>query len=84
MHAGNAYVVGERGPELFVPTMDGSIVPSRSLMESLGTPGPRLTGGGATVVVNVNGSVTSERDLVETIRKGLLQAQKSGRQLVLS
>jgi len=84
VHAGNAYVVGERGPELFVPTMDGSIVPSRSLMESLGTPGPRLTGGGATVVVNVNGSVTSERDLVETIRKGLLQAQKSGRQLVLS
>ena len=41
-------------------------------------------GGGITVVVNVEGSVSSERDLVESIRKGLLQAQKSGRSVVLN
>ena len=40
--------------------------------------------GGATyITVNVEGSVTSERDLTEQIRRGLLQAQKSGKQLVL-
>ena len=42
------------------------------------------SGGGITVVVNVEGSVSSERDLVEAIRKGLLQAQKSGRSVVLN
>ena len=84
VQAGSAYIVGELGPELFVPTMDGSVLPSRTLMDSLGSSNPRVTGGGNTVVVNVNGSVTRERDLVETIRKGLLQAQKSGRALVLS
>ncbi len=40
-------------------------------------------GGGVNVVVNVEGSVSSERDLVESIRKGLLQAQKSGKAVVL-
>jgi len=34
--------------------------------------------------VNVAGSVTSERDLVETIRKGLVDAQRNGAQLVYS
>jgi TP901 family phage tail tape measure protein len=42
------------------------------------------SGGGITVVVNIEGSVSSERDLVESIRKGLLQAQKSGRSVVLN
>ncbi len=40
-------------------------------------------GGGVNIVVNVEGSVSSERDLVESIRKGLLQAQKSGKAVVL-
>jgi tetratricopeptide (TPR) repeat protein len=47
-----------------------------------------LTGGGSgnrpTVMVNVAGSVTSERDLVETIRRGLVNAQRNGAQLVYS
>ena len=48
-----------------------------------------LTSGGGsgnrpTVMVNVQGSVTSEKDLVETIRRGLVNAQRNGAQLVYS
>jgi len=35
--------------------------------------------GGASVVVNVSGSVISEGDLVETVRTGLLNFQNSGK-----
>jgi len=38
----------------------------------------------ASVVVNVAGSVTTEKDLVESIRKGLVDAQRNGAQLVYS
>ena len=36
------------------------------------------------VIVNVAGTVTSERDLVETVRKGLVNAQRNGNGLVYS
>jgi hypothetical protein len=41
------------------------------------------TGNGMNIIVNVSGSVTTERQLVEQIRVGLLKAQKSGRAMVL-
>lgn len=41
------------------------------------------SGGSQTIVVNVSGSVTSEQDLVQTIRQGLLQGQSSGYGLLL-
>ena len=45
------------------------------------TPG----GGGATyITVNIEGSVSSERELVESIRRGLLRSQQSGRAVVLN
>jgi hypothetical protein len=41
-------------------------------------------GGGDTyVTVNISGSVTSERDLVEQIRQGLIRSQKSGKALIV-
>ena len=40
-------------------------------------------GGGVNIVVNVEGSGASERDLGESIRKGLLRAQQSGKAVVL-
>jgi tape measure domain-containing protein len=43
---GKAYMVGERGPELFTPGRSGSIAPNSSI------------GGGANVVVNVDASGT--------------------------
>jgi hypothetical protein len=65
------YIVGERGQELFVPSSNGTIIPNNEL------------GGQTNIIVNVSGSVTTERQLVEQIRIGLLKAQKSGRAMVL-
>jgi hypothetical protein len=59
---GSPYMVGERGPELFVPSSSGVIVPNGA---------SRSSGGGTTVVVNVGGSVVSEQNLVEAVRRGL-------------
>lgn len=65
---GRPYVVGEKGPELFVPSSSGQIVPNgRSVMGSAA----------ATVTVNVYGSVLTENQLVEVVRNGLLQKQRS-------
>ena len=44
---GSPYIVGEKGPELFVPNSHGSIVPNHDL------------GGGANIVVNVDASGSS-------------------------
>ena len=44
--AGRSYLVGERGPELFVPGAQGNIVPNNAM-------------GGANVVVNVDASGSS-------------------------
>lgn len=41
----------------------------------------KMGGMGTTVVVNVSGSVISERDLIEQIRVGLVRSQRSGRSL---
>jgi hypothetical protein len=53
---GTPYIVGERGPELFVPNSSGTVVPNH-----------RLGGGGTTVHVHVSGSVIAERDLGRTV-----------------
>lgn len=70
--AGTPYIVGERGQELFVPSANGTIIPNHEMSQ-----------GGMNIIVNVAGSVTTERQLVEQIRVGLLKAQKSGRAMVL-
>lgn len=57
-----ATLVGERGPELLDLPRGARVTP--------------LGGGGITVVVNVAGSVVSERDLVESVRKGLQTYQR--------
>lgn len=41
------YIVGERGPELFVPSVSGSIVPNNSVGSFLGG---RMSGGGGSVL----------------------------------
>jgi len=40
-------------------------------------------GGGGAVIINVAGSVVTERDLVESVRQGLLQSQRNGRRVTL-
>jgi hypothetical protein len=68
--AGQPYIVGENGPEAFVPGTSGRIVPNGG-----GGPGGF---GGTTVVVNVHGSVIAERDLVQKVKDGLIAAQRRG------
>ena len=46
--AGRAYMVGERGPEMFVPRSSGTVIPNN-----------QLGGGGANVVVNVDATGSS-------------------------
>ena len=44
---GSAYVVGEKGPELFVPRQSGQIIPNGARM-------------GSSVTINIAGSATRE------------------------
>lgn len=55
---GSPYIVGERGPELFVPGGSGSIVPNHALGGM----------GGATYIFNIQGSVIAERQLLSLVR----------------
>jgi hypothetical protein len=57
--AGTAYVVGERGPELFVPRSSGSIVASGG-------------GGGTVINLTVNGAIDSEstaRQIIQVLNQ---------------
>ena len=58
---GKPYVVGERGPEMFVPSRSGSIIPNDKMS----------SGGGVTVVQNINVS-TGVQQTVRTEIKSLM------------
>jgi len=61
VNAGTSYVVGERGPELFVPNTSGKIIPN-------GGSG----GGGSTINVTVNGAIDAEgtaRTIVDVLNR---------------
>lgn len=67
--AGQPYIVGEKRPELFVPERSGFVLPS--VPSSFGGG----MGGGSTVINNyitVEGSVVTERDLVRSVKEGLM------------
>ena len=56
--SGNSYVVGERGPELFVPSSNGTIVPNG--------------GNGGTINITVNGAIDAEgtaRTIVDVLNR---------------
>lgn len=57
--AGTAYMVGERGPELFVPGSSGSIIPNGA-------------GGGTTINLTVNGAIDAEgtaRTIIDVLNR---------------
>jgi hypothetical protein len=59
--ANTAYVVGERGPELFVPQGSGTIVPNN-----------RISGGGTTINLTVNGAIDAEgtaRTIIDVLNR---------------
>jgi hypothetical protein len=51
---GSPYIVGERGPELFVPNVSGTIVPNHDLRSGGGS------GVGGSVVINVNAGMGTD------------------------
>jgi len=69
--AGAPYIVGEKGPELFVPGQSGAIVPNGMLTRRGGM-------GGGDIHIHVGGSVVSERDLVRSVRDGLARMSRRG------
>ena len=66
--AGMPYIVGEQGPELFVPRGSGSIIPNGA--------------GGMSVNVVVNGDV-SGRELVERVQEAIMQGLRMNTKLAV-
>jgi len=64
---GGAYMVGEHGPEMFMPSAGGMITRTENLNRGLG---------GTTVVINVAGSVIHEKDLAVTVRDNIAQLMR--------
>lgn len=59
--AGNPYIVGERGPELFMPASSGTIIPNDALSVP---PGATMAGGAGAVIqqnFDLRGAVVTER-----------------------
>ena len=59
VYQGQAYIVGEAGPELFVPTISGSIVPNNEMS----------MGGGGGTVINITVTSADPNAVVDAIRK---------------
>lgn len=64
--AGTPYLVGEMGPEVFVPQRNGTIVPNNML-------------GGQTVHINVNSPIGRPDDVVRWLSSELLRLDRSKR-----
>src|SRR5262245_34008358 len=61
--AGEAYVVGEKRPELFIPDQNGMILPA---VPSMGSTGVGAGGGGVNVNINLTGG---DQQLMEWLRR---------------
>jgi hypothetical protein len=60
--AGNPYIVGEKGPELFVPSSYGRIMNAFSTSKALlNNAGGGMGGGGSNVTINVNVAPTADK-----------------------
>lgn len=60
------YIVGENGPELFVPNASGMIYPNGTMPVSGGSFGSSSSGGTVYVTQNMSG-MTDGRELVEMV-----------------
>ena len=57
VNAGTSYVVGERGPELFMPNQSGTIIPNN-----------KLGGAGTVINLTVNGAIDGESTARQIVR----------------
>jgi hypothetical protein len=70
------YLVGERGPELFVPNIGGTVVTAGKTRQMMaGTGGGGSAGGGGRLVLDVTGA---EADMVRMIRKWVRTGELAG------
>jgi hypothetical protein len=74
--AGSPYIVGEAGPELFVPTMTGQIIPNHDITGSMTGRGGGVSvgGGSSTINLTVNAGMGTQgaevgRQIVEEIKR---------------
>lgn len=72
--AGKTYMVGERGPELFVPGSSGSIVPNHELGGAMSVSILE----GANVSVRSDADIRAIADMVSTQLARTMQAQRNG------
>ena len=71
---GTTYLVGEKGPELFTPGSSGNIIPNN-----------RLSGGGSTINITVNGALDAEgtaRQIVDVLNRATARGGSGSRALV--
>lgn len=73
---GQAYLVGEAGPELFLPHQNGVIIPNGTFLDA--TSGYAAAGGGQ-IVINVNAPVYGVDDMESVVVRAIGQAQRRGR-----
>ena len=75
---GQAYVVGESGPELFVPGLTGTVIPNFMEPRQVGLPGGGgVGGGGSTFILNFNGpAVGTSRDFQDLVRRAFYDVQR--------
>lgn len=79
VNVGNAYVVGERGPEVFVPKMPGMIVPNRNIGSGSGVVINSVVNAGAGVNREQLSVLLDERDRALTRRLPRLMIDKQRR-----
>jgi len=70
---GRSYLVGERGPEMFTPTMGGGHI----------TPASQTNAGGVTIVQNINVSTGVQQTVRSEIRQMMPQIAQSAKGAVL-
>lgn len=70
---GQAYLVGEQGPEVFVPKQPGVIVPN----DALASGGSPVSGGGPTYVVNVSAGVGDPRAIGKSVVEAITLFERS-------
>jgi phage-related minor tail protein len=73
--SGKSYLVGERGPELFVPSGSGNIVPNSAM------------GGGTVINLTVNGAIDAEgtaRTIVDVLNRSNARGALGANRLVFT
>lgn len=73
----HAYITGERGPELFLPGVNGTILPNSFFSGSAAKGGGAITGGGLTI--QINAPVYGVNQLEDVILMALDRAERRGR-----